>query len=415
MKINPIKNYNRTLAVPGDKSITHRAVMFNALSKGRAVVRGALLGADCLSTIGCMRALGAAIDVAGDTVNVAGGVRSGKARLDVGNSGTTIRLLTGALAGIAGIEATLTGDESICRRPMSRVIEPLRSMGADIDCGEGGLAPLAVAGGGLVGIDYTMPVASAQVKSAILLAGLNAEGATTVREGVISRDHTEIMLKALGADITMGGRVTAVRRGGLSAADIDVAGDISSAVFAAVLGAVAGSVTVRNVGINPTRTGCLDILKAAGAKVVIEGGNKKGGEPTADITISKGGLKPFVIEGSIIPRLIDEIPALAVLACFCEGTTVIKDAAELAVKESNRIMTVVDMINALGGTARPTADGLIIEGKGYLVGGDIDAKGDHRIAMSGAAALALSRKGGRLTGGDCAAVSYPGFYEQVIF
>jgi len=413
MLIKPINKYNRTLTVPGDKSITHRAVMFNALSAGKAAVRGALLGADCISTIECMRALGSVIDIAGDTVTVAGVRALPSARLDVGNSGTTIRLLTGALAGIKGTTATLTGDGSVCRRPMNRVIDPLRAMGADIESQSGGLAPLTVRGGSLKGIDYTMPVASAQVKSAIILAGLNAEGATTVRERVLSRDHTEIMLKSLGADIGVDGKIISIKKSKLTAADITVPGDISSAVFAAALGTVAGRVTIRGVGVNPTRTGCLDILKMAGAHLTVNSISTDG-EPVADITIKRDKLKPFVIEGDIIPRLIDEIPALAVLACFCEGTTVIRDAAELAVKESNRIATVTDMINALGGKAAPTADGMIIEGKGYLEGGGIDAKGDHRIAMSGAVALALSRKGGHLSGGDCAAVSYPDFFEQII-
>jgi len=336
-----------------------------------------------------MRVLGSEIEISGDRVTVAG-IKWRKARyiLNAGNSGTTLRLLAGSLAGIAGIEVKLAGDKSLMNRPMDRVIEPLRLMGADVEL-------LIIRGRQLHGIDYTLPMPSAQVKSAVLLAGLNADGTTTVRESIKTRDHTETMLKAMGADICG----TTVKRSSLTATDFDVPGDISSAVFAFVLGAVAGRATVKGLDLNPTRTGCLDVLRAAGARV------------SDCVTVERDILKPFVIEGDIVPRLIDEIPALAVLACFCEGTTVIKDAAELRVKESNRIQTVADMINSLGGNCTPTADGMIIEGKGYLDGGGIDAKGDHRIAMSGAVALALSCKGGRLIGGECANISYQKFFN----
>jgi len=444
MIIKAIKKYDRVLSVPGDKSITHRAVMFGALADGVTTIRGALLGADCLSTIDCMRRLGVKIEIKKEKIIVTGGLKFGKEKikLDVGNSGTTIRLLAGALAGIEGLHAELSGDESIARRPMKRVVEPLRLMGADIEClGGDGLAPLVIRGKRLTGIDYTMPMASAQVKSAILLAGLNADGETVVRESVVSRNHTEIMLRMFNGVISAEAPFAArsgesfsdikeispcvrsahsvemtthsVRRSILKAIDINIPGDISSAAFPAVLAAVRGSVVLKNVGINPTRDGILEVLKAAGVRV---GAYATGcfHEPIADLTIEHSTLKPFIIEGGIIPRLIDEIPVLAVLACFAKGKSIIKDAAELKIKESNRIDTVVGMINALGGNAKATPDGMIIDGNGYLEGGTIDAKGDHRIAMSGAVALALSNNGGKLIGGECADVSYPGFFETVM-
>ena len=373
MIIKPIKKYNKTLTVPGDKSITHRAVMFGALAKGTTVIKGALLGADCLSTIDCMRKLGAEIKVDGNTVTVVGIKRKENKeiiKLDVGNSGTTIRLLAGALAGIEGLNVELSGDESIVRRPMKRVVEPLRLMGADIECKGGeGLAPIVIRGKRLKEIDYVMPVASAQVKSAILLAGLNADGETVVREKVVSRNHTEIMLRMFGCEVKESkekGRenVVRVRRSTLRAVDVGVPADISSAAFAAVLAAVKGKVVLKNVGVNPTRTGILDMLEAVGASVVrtptettrptehhchceefttkqshvkcsicgivepalslpngsaLPSRNDAANplfaqEPIADITIQTSKLKPFVIEGDIIPRLIDEIPVLAVLA-----------------------------------------------------------------------------------------------------
>ena len=455
MTIRPIKKYDKILAVPGDKSITHRAVMFGALAEGVTTIGNALFGADCLSTIDCMCRLGVSIDIKeerrshceelatkqshGPNIIIIGGLKFGKEKikLDVGNSGTTIRLLAGVLAGIDGLHIEISGDESIARRPMKRVVEPLRLMGADIEClGGDGLAPLIIRGKKLKGIDYVMPVASAQVKSAILLAGLNADGETIVRESVVSRNHTEIMLRSMKCNCesraTKQSHIVTVKRSGLKALDITVPGDISSAAFPAVLAAVRGRVVLKNIGVNPTRGGILDILKAAGIKVncglsviarseatkqsysSLASHNDESGEPIADIIIEKASLKPFALQGDIIPRLIDEIPVLAVLACFAKGKSIIKDAAELKVKESNRIDTVAKMINALGGNATATLDGMIIDGKGYLEGGTIDAKGDHRIAMSGAVALALSKNGGELVGGECADVSYPDFFKTVL-
>lgn len=414
MEIKPIVQPNKTIDCPPDKSITHRAVMFNALASGRATIRNALMGEDCLSTIDGMRRLGAEIDIDGNTVSVQGVDAVRSADLYVGNSGTTVRLLTGALAGRPG-SFTLDGDASLRTRPMNRVIAPLSQMGARIESRDG-KTPLAITGQPLAGITYPMPVASAQVKSAILLAGLCADGQTTVRESVQSRDHTERMLAAMGADITTDGLSVTVRRSTLQPTDVTVCGDISSAAYPLVLAAcVPGSrITVKNVGINPTRDGLLAVLRDSGADVRLDA-VRADGEPAADITVRYTQLRPFTVGGALIPRLIDEIPALAVLACFIEGESVIRDAKELKVKESDRIATTVAMLTALGADAEPTDDGMIIRGKGYLPGGGtVDAGLDHRIAMSAAIAMAAARKGGTLLHGEVCAVSYPTFFGEVL-
>ena len=420
MEIRPIDRYNAVLSAPPDKSITHRAVMFNALTGGRAVVRNALLGEDCLHTAECMRRLGARVEIDGTDIAIEGAAlwNGGRARgtvpLDVGNSGTTIRLLAGALAGVAGT-FSLDGDASLRTRPMRRVIEPLSRMGASVTSADG-RAPLVVRGAPLTGIDYAMPVASAQVKSAVLLAGMQAEGRTTVTEPAPSRDHTERMLKAMGADIQREGASVSVTRSPIRPLDITVCGDISGAAYPLVLAAcIRGSrVTVRDVGINPTRSGLLDVLAACGAEIAYDN-RRDGAEPSADITLRYAAPKPFVIDGDLVPRLIDEIPVLAVLACFAEGESVVRNAAELKVKESDRIRTVTAMLRALGGDVTPADDGMVIHGKGYLPGGGtVDAGLDHRIAMSAAVAMAASRRGGTLVNGEVCAVSYPGFFSEVL-
>ena len=414
MEVASIRLYDKTLTAPPDKSVTHRAVMFNALSRGRAVVRNALLGEDCLSTVACMRNLGARIDIDGDTVSVEGAGDLRDAELYAGNSGTTMRLLTGALAGREGT-FSLDGDASLRTRPMGRVITPLALMGADVSSRDG-RAPLTVRGRELHGIDYRMPVASAQVKSAVLLAGLTADGTTRVYENVRSRDHTERMLAAMGADIRIEDNAVSVRRSRLEAVDVTVCGDISSAAYPLVLAACVpgGRVTVRNVGINPTRDGLIEVLKNCGADVAIDV-LQADGEPIADITVRYASLKSFTVSGGLIPRLIDEIPVLAVLACFIEGESVIADAQELKVKESDRIAATAAALQALGASVTPTADGMRIAGKGYLEGGGtVDAGLDHRIAMAAAVAMAASRRGGTLLNADVCAVSYPGFFKEVL-
>lgn len=415
MEISPLNGFDRHIKCRPDKSITHRAVMLNAaVEGGRAEIKNALLSDDCLSTIDCMRRLGAEIETEGDTVRVIkGGIRKG-GELYVGNSGTTVRILSGLLASQNGKKFILDGDDSIRRRPMDRIIKPLSLMGARIS-GNDGRAPLFIEGAALKGINYDMPVASAQVKSAVLLAGLNADGVTTVTEPQRSRDHTERMLKAMGAPVKTDGRTVSVTRGTFETMDIKVAGDISSAAFAMALaaGLKGGRVIVEDVGVNPTRTGIIDVLKAVGVKVEFleEGG---GAEPVSDILVENAAIKPRIFGGDIIPRLIDEIPVLAVLMAMGEGIGGFKDAAELKVKETNRISTTVNGLKALGVDAEETPDGMIIRGKGYIEGGGVvDSCGDHRIAMAMAVAMALSRKGGVLKDAAACSVSYPGFYEEM--
>lgn len=414
MEIKPLKSFVKTLETAPDKSITHRAIMLNAAASGRATIKNALLGEDCLSTIECMRRLGASIEVDGTTVRVEGTSDfKKKASLNVGNSGTTFRLLCGLLAGREGV-FDLDGDESIRRRPMRRVIDPITLMNGEIES-VGGKAPVTVVGKStLKGIDYEMPVASAQVKSAVLLAGLSADGVTMVRESVASRDHTERMLKNMGARIEKNGTEVSIRRSELKAVDVTVPGDISSAAYPMVLAAClpGSSVTIKNVGVNETRTGIITVLKECGADVSIT--NERGtGEPVADITVNGGRpLKAVKIGAEMMPYLIDEIPIIAVLCCFCDGESVISDAQELKIKESNRIDTTVAMLKAMGADIEATDDGMRIRGGAVLTGGaSIDAQGDHRIAMSASIAGALSQRGVTLLDPSCAAVSYPDFYD----
>ncbi|MCI9518594.1 MAG: 3-phosphoshikimate 1-carboxyvinyltransferase [Clostridia bacterium] len=417
MFVEPLKKFDKTLTCKPDKSVTHRAVMFNAmLDCGRATVKNPLISADVLSTTDCMKRLGAQIEVGEKTIEIVrGGIRK-NAELDCGNSGTTMRLLTGLLAGCEGREVSLYGDESLSRRPMKRVADPLRKMGAQIDC-IGLTPPLSVTGAKLKGIDYEMPVKSAQVKSALLLAGLFADGKTTVHEQSKSRDHTERMLRAMGASIEFDDKKACVVGGAkLHNVDVEVCGDISSAAFPFVLaaGGEGGRTTVKNVGINPTRTGIIDVLRAMGADVKTEN-IVEGFEPVADVTVRANTLRPIVVGGGLIPRLIDELPIIAVLCAVASGESVICDAAELKVKETDRIKTTVDMLTALGVEAVATDDGMRIYGRGRIEGGGVvDSCGDHRIAMAAAVAMSLSKKGGTLLNADACAVSYPDFFGNVL-
>lgn len=414
MEIKPLKKFDKIVTPAPDKSITHRAVMLNAVAEGRAVIKNALLGEDCLSTINCMRALGARIEIQGDTVTVEGASElKSPAFLDVGNSGTTMRLLSGLLAGREG-EFVLDGDSSIRRRPMKRIIEPLSAMNADISGADGMRAPLKIVGKKLSGISYDMPVASAQVKSAILLAGLYADGATSVHEKTPSRNHTELMLKAMGADIRAADGFATVKKSRLKAVDVVVPGDISSAAYPMTLAAcLAGArAVIKNVGVNPTRTGILSVFEQCGACFTLSG-ERCGAEKSADITVNYSpDMRPFNVSGELMPYLIDEIPALAVLACFIKGSSVISGAEELRVKESDRIETVVNSLKSMGADIEATDDGMIINGgKGLNGGAVIDPKGDHRIAMALSVAAALSRRGAIILDPECAFVSYPGFYR----
>ncbi|MDE6025265.1 MAG: 3-phosphoshikimate 1-carboxyvinyltransferase [Lachnospiraceae bacterium] len=420
MEFKRVKSIKGELTVPGDKSISHRSIMLGSLAKGTTEVTGFLQGADCLSTISCFRKMGVDISNRGDgTVAISGkgmrGLVAPKDTLDVGNSGTTTRLMSGILAA-QPFESRVNGDASIQKRPMKRIMTPLAMMGADIrselgnDC-----APLIIKGMDLKGISYLSPVASAQVKSAILFAGLYAEGQTSVTEPALSRNHTELMLEEFGVDIkTEDKTVTISPAKELLARKINVPGDISSATYFMVAAAITPNscVTVKNVGINPTRDGIIRVMQMMGADISVENTSETG-EPTADITVRSSGLKGCVIGGDIIPTLIDEIPAIAVLACFADGETVIKDAEELKVKESNRIDVMVSNLKSMGADIEATEDGMIINGGRELHGAYIDSKLDHRIAMSFAVAAMNADGKTDIDGFECVDISYPEFYEDL--
>ncbi len=417
MKIRKIPYARGEITVPGDKSISHRGVMLSALCEGKTEISGFLMGADCLSTIDCFRKMGVEIAVQNSRVTVYGkglhGLQKPAQTLYTGNSGTTTRLLCGLLAGQA-FDTVVTGDASVCKRPMGRVTRPLSEMGANI---RGEYCPLAISGAAMHGIDYTMKVASAQVKSAIILAGLYADGETVIRETEKSRDHTERMLLAMGADIRADGLTVKVSPCEKLAAqeEIVVPGDISSAAFFLVLGSVLpdSEITMRNVGMNPTRTGILDVLRDMGAKLTIENMRVQNGEPVADITVKSARLQGTEIGGALIPRLIDELPVLAVAAAYADGTTVIRDAAELKVKETNRIRAVVDEFRKCGADIAETADGMIIRGGAMLHGADFAAYGDHRMAMSLAVLAQMADGESSIDDGECVSVSYPGFFAEL--
>lgn len=420
MILTKARELNGVIRVPGDKSISHRAVMFGAIAEGITTISGFLPGEDCLSTISCFQKLGVAIERDGEHVKVHGkglsGLQEPKEVLDVGNSGTTIRLMLGILANTS-FHCTVIGDDSIGKRPMKRVTEPLRSMGARIDGrANGQYTPLSIRGGGIQGVAYTSPVASAQVKSAVLLAGLQAGGATSVTEPEKSRDHTERMLRAFGCDVKTDGLTVTIEGGQeLQAAHVEVPGDISSAAFFLVAGAIMpnSKITLQKVGLNPTRTGILDVLKQMGASIAIENVQNEAFEPYGDITVETSSLKGVEIGGALIPRLIDEIPILALAATQAEGVTVIKDAAELKVKETNRIDTVVHELQKLGARAEATDDGMIIYGKARLQGVQVSSHGDHRIGMMLAVASCIAEGETNLQQAEAVAVSYPNFFEQL--
>ena len=415
MDIKKIQFARGILTVPGDKSISHRAVMLGSLARGTTEITGFLQGADCLSTIDCFRNMGINIDVNGENVTVRGnglyGLKKPEMTLYTGNSGTTTRLLCGILSA-QPFDTEITGDASICKRPMGRVTKPLSLMGARID---NEYCPLYIHSSQLHGIDYKMPVASAQVKTAILLAGLYADGETIVRETEKSRDHTELMLGAMGADISVDGLDVTVRKtDSLSSVKVDVPGDISSAAFFMVLGAVLpnSEITIRNVGINPTRTGIIDVLRDMGANLSLENVRISAGESVADITVKSSALRGATVEGAIIPRLIDELPVIAVAAAVADGETVIKDAAELKVKETNRIRAVVDEFKKCGIDITETDDGMIIRGGKAIRGADFKTYGDHRMAMSLTVLAQLADGGSTIDDAECVNISYPGFFEN---
>ena len=415
MVIQKIKKAVGQIKVPGDKSISHRAVMLGSLANGVTEISGFLKGADCLSTIDCFRKMGIDIDINGENVTVHGnglrGLKKPDEMLYTGNSGTTTRLLCGILAG-QNFDTSITGDASIQKRPMGRVVQPLSMMGAKI---ENEYCPLYITGTKLHGIDYKMPVASAQVKTAIIRAGLYADGETVIHEIEKSRDHTELMLSAMGADLTVDNLdITVKPTNDLTAVNVDVPGDISSAAFFLVLGAIMpnSQITVTNVGINPTRTGIINVLKDMGADITLENVHTSAGETVADITVRSSSLKGTTVGGDIIPRLIDELPIIAVAAVFADGQTVIKDAQELKVKETNRIRAVVDEFNKCGIDITETDDGMIINGGKSIHGADFKTYGDHRMAMSLTVLAQLADGESTLDDSDCACVSYPTFFDD---
>lgn len=422
----PARRLQGVVQVPGDKSISHRALLFGAIAEGTTRITGLLPAEDPLSTAACLRAMGVTISAieAGQRVSVEGvgldGLREPEDVLDCGNSGTTMRLMLGLLAGRAGRHFVLTGDGSLRRRPMQRVGGPLAQMGAQISGRSGGnLAPLAIRGQQLQGATIRTPVASAQVKSALLLAALTATGDTTVIEPVQSRDHSERMLRAFGAQLSVGGpgltEVTVTPGASLRGQDVIVPGDISSAAFWLVAGAITpgADLTVQNVGLNPSRTGVLDVLEQMGARIELLNGREVAGEPVGDLRVTHGPLKAFTIGADLIPRLVDEIPVLAVAACYAEGISRVTGAEELRVKETDRLAVMARQLGAMGARIEEFADGLTIEGGVPLQGAEVDSETDHRVAMSLAVAAQVAHGPTLLHRPGAAAVSYPGFWDDL--
>jgi 3-phosphoshikimate 1-carboxyvinyltransferase len=418
--VEPGRPLQGRVEVPGDKSITHRAIMLAGLARGETVVRGYLPADDCLRTVAAVRAMGRTIEAVESDgrpalrITSTGVLREADDVIDCGNSGTSLRLLAGLVAGHP-MCTVLTGDASLRRRPMGRVVEPLRAMGAHIvGRDEGRLAPLAVAGRGIKGIDVRLPVASAQVKSAVLLAGLAAEGRTSVTEPSPSRDHTERMLRAFGVPVRVEGATVSVDGpAGLAAAELDVPGDLSSAAFliAASLVVPGSELMIARVGVNPTRTGFLDIVKRMGASITVEGAREVSGEPVASLIVRTSVLRGTTVKGDLVPRAIDEFPVLCVLAAFAQGETIIDDAGELRVKESDRIHVMAEELGKLGITVEERPDGMRIVGPQRATGARCSSHGDHRVAM--ALAVAALRASGPTTIDDveCVGTSFPGFFE----
>lgn len=424
-KITRITGLKGTLTVPGDKSISHRAIMFGSLAEGTTTIHGFLKGADCLSTIDCFRKMGISIEEKEDTIYVHGkglhGLHKPEETLDVGNSGTTTRLISGILAG-QNFDTVLSGDASLNSRPMGRIMKPLSMMGADItSIHDTGCAPLSIKGRSLNAIHYDSPVASAQVKSCVLLAGLYANGKTSVTEPALSRDHTERMLRSFGANIVSDKNTcTITPPETLHGQHIEVPGDISSAAFFIVAALITpnSEITINNVGINDTRAGILKVCQDMGANITLLNAREEGGEPVADLLVKTSSLRGTIVEGDIIPALIDELPVIALMACFAKGQTIIKDAHELRVKESDRIAIMTENLGAMGADIIDTDDGFIINSRSdntipILHGASINCSMDHRIAMTFAVAGLNADGETIITDSDCVDVSYPGFFAQL--
>lgn len=415
--IKPFKSVGGALSVSGDKSISHRAVMLSAIAQGSTRITNFLKGADCLATIDCFGKLGADISFENGGVIVKGkglyGLKRYNGTLDAANSGTTARLICGILSG-QKFSSMLSGDSSLQSRPMKRIIQPLRLMGAEISAKDGNYCPISIKGKNLSGIDYTLPVDSAQLKSCLLLAGLYAEGNTVIRENNPSRNHTELMLKALGADIEVSSKVITISGGELKAVDyIEVPGDISSAAYFIVLALISGSgeLLIKNVGNNLTRNGIIEVLKNMGGHIELLN-IKNGIEPVCDIYVKASKLKGVTVSGGIIPYIIDEIPILSVAAAYAEGTTVISGAEELKYKETDRLEAISAEISKCGVKIIKTDDGLIIEGSEDIKGAEFDSRSDHRIAMSAAVLAAFAKGESVIKNAQCVEISYPHFFED---
>ncbi len=414
------KAFQGEIDVPGDKSISHRAFILASIAKGTSVIRGAQKGKDCLSTLGCMRKLGVEIEEEDESFVVKGagfgGLREPSDVLDCQNSGTTMRIISGVLAA-QNFYSVLTGDSSLRRRPMQRIIEPLSQMGAKIWSRKGGYPPLSIKGGSLRGIRYILPVASAQVKSSILLASLHAEGETELEEPHLSRNHTEIMLKYMGAKIRIKGKKIQISGPQeLEAREFKIPGDISSAAFfiggASIL--EGSCVMVNNVGVNPTRAAFLKILQKMGAQIEVKNERIECGEKVADVQVrGTGHLKGVKISGDVIPQVIDEVPILAVVACFAEGETIIEGARELRVKETDRIKALVTELSKMGACIKEMEDGMIIKGGGKLKGAEVESWEDHRIAMALAIGGACAKGETKIKNASCINISFPGFQDTL--
>lgn len=421
MEITNNYTFHGEMSVPGDKSISHRAIMFGAIANDLTEVTNFLQGADCLSTISCFRNLGIEIENKPEKILIHGkglhGLKPSEQVLNVGNSGTTTRLISGILAG-QPFHTTLNGDASIQKRPMKRIFAPLSKMGARFESAyHNDCAPFTIYGGKLSGIHYDSPVASAQVKSAILLAGLYGDGKTSVTEPILSRNHTELMLSGFGAHITSCNTTASIEpEPRLTGQKIQVPGDISSAAYFIALGLITpnSEILIKNTGVNPTRSGIIKAALAMGGNITLLNERTVSGEPVADILIKSSSLHGTSIGGDLIPTLIDELPVIAVMAAFAEGTTTITDAQELKVKESDRIAVVTENLSAMGGNITPTEDGMIIEGGAALHGTCIKTYMDHRIAMSFAIA-GLNADGVTIFDNpDCVTISYPSFFEDIM-
>lgn len=415
--IQPAASVRGEIIVPGDKSISHRSIMLGAIANGVTTVRGFLRGEDNLSTMHAFRAMGVEIVDDGETVKITGrglyGLKEPADVLDCGNSGTTIRLITGLLSG-QSFFSVVTGDQYLRKRPMKRVVEPLTLMGASISGRKGGtLAPLAIDGASLKGIAYQSPVSSAQIKSSIMLAGLYAAGETSVSEPSLSRDHSERMFQLFGASLVRGDKAVTVRGGvELTGQEVTVPGDISSAAFFMVAALITpdSELLIKNVGVNPSRTGIIDILQSMGGDIQLLDLREVSGEPVADILVRSSHLKGISISGAVVPRAIDEFPAICVAAAVAEGVTVVRDARELRVKETDRITAMADNLRKLGIVVTESEDGMDITGSEQLSGGTVDSCGDHRIAMSMSVAALVASGAITVTDIACVATSFPTFF-----